>query len=149
MGALDRDRIAHTATSNEVVIALSIAQGERVKVGDVLVQLDKGQQTALTAKASAHLASAKANLEKLRNVARPETVAAASAKLEAAEAALPEGEAAYLRAKNLVFEGVVSQATLDQALRAKDSNIAAVHAAKEGLLILIFSGLHYLLLGVL
>ena len=82
------------------------------------------------------MAEAKANLEKLRNGARPEEVAAASAKLEGSKAALTESIAAHLRAKDLVVEGLVSKATLDQALASKDSNSAAVHAAEEELLIL-------------
>ena len=136
LGTLERDRIAHTATANEVVVSLPVAQGERVSVGDVLVQLDNRQQTALTAKAAAHVAEAKANLEKHRNGARPEEVASASAKLQGAKAALTESEASYLRAKNLVVQGLVSQANLDQALASKDFNSAAVLAAHEALLIL-------------
>jgi HlyD family secretion protein len=136
LGTLERDRIAHTATANEVVTALPIPPGTHVSVGDVLVQLDSRQQAALTAKATAHVAEAKANLEKRRNGARPEEVASASAKLEGAKAALTESEAAYLRARNLIAQKLVSQANLDQALATKDSNSAAVHAATEELLIL-------------
>ncbi|GAC17331.1 HlyD family secretion protein [Paraglaciecola arctica] len=136
LGTLERDRIAHTATANEVVVALPIARGARVNVGDVLVQLDNRQQSALTVKAQAYVAEAQANLEKYRNGARPEEVAAASAKLQGAKAALTESDAAYLRAKNLLAKGLVSQASLDQALASKDSNSAAVQAAQEELLIL-------------
>lgn len=136
LGTLERDRIAHTATANEVVVSLPVIQGKRVSKGDVLVQLDTQQQTALTAKAEAHLAEAKANLKKLRNGARAEEVAAASAKLEGSKAALIQSEAAYIRAKNLVVKDLVSQATLDRTLASKDSDTAAVHAAEEELRIL-------------
>lgn len=136
LGTLERDRIAHTATANEVVIALPVSRGKRVSVGDVLVQLDSRQQSALTAKAAAHLAEAQANLAKYRNGARPEEVAAASAKLEGAKAALTESEANYQRAKNLVAQGLVSQSNLDQTIASKDSKRAAAHAAEEELLIL-------------
>ncbi|MBU2917040.1 HlyD family efflux transporter periplasmic adaptor subunit [Psychrosphaera sp. F3M07] len=134
LGTLERERIAHTATVNEVVVDLPIPQGQRVQKGDVLVQLDNRLQLALTAKASANVAEAQANLEKLRNGARVEDVAAASAKLEGAKAALLESEIGYKRNKNLVEQGLISQATLDQALAAKDANIASVQAAKEELL---------------
>lgn len=136
LGTLERDRIAHTATASEVVVALPVSRGELVSAGDILVQLDHRQQAALTAKAQAYVAEAQANLEKHRNGARPEEVAAASAKLEGTKAALTESEASYLRAKNLVVEGLISQASLDQALASKDSNNAAFHAAEEELLIL-------------
>ncbi|MFT4746059.1 MAG: HlyD family secretion protein [Congregibacter sp.] len=52
LGTLERVRIAHMATANEVVIALPIVQGTRVSMGDVLVQLDSRQQAAIMAKAS-------------------------------------------------------------------------------------------------
>lgn len=61
---------------------------------------------------------------------------AASAKLEGAKAALTESEANYQRAKNLVAQGLVSQANLDQSIASKDSKRAAAHAAEEELLIL-------------
>jgi len=134
LGTLERERIAHTATINEVVVELPIAQGTRVKKGDVLVQLDRRLQSAMAAKAKANVAEAQANLEKLRNGARPEDVASATAKLDGAKASLLESEIAYTRAKNLVEQELVSKATLDQALAAKDANMAAVQAAKEELL---------------
>lgn len=136
LGTLERDRIAHTATASEVVVTLPVSRGELVSAGDILVQLDHRQQAVLTAKAQAYVAEAQANLDKQRNGARPEEVAAASAKLEGTKAALTESEASYLRAKNLVVEGLISQASLDQALASKDSNSAAFHAAEEELLIL-------------
>ena len=136
LGTLERDRIAHTATASEVVVALPIAQGSQVKKGNVLVKLDNRQQTALTAKAKAYVANAQANLDKLRNGARAEEVAAASAKLEGAKASLTESEAAYIRAKNLLDKALVSESILDQALASKESNTALVHAAQEELRIL-------------
>ncbi|MDO6710308.1 HlyD family efflux transporter periplasmic adaptor subunit [Aliiglaciecola sp. 2_MG-2023] len=136
LGTLERNRIAHTATVNEVVTRLPIAQGTLVKKGDVLVQLDDRQQRASVAKAEASVAEAQANLDKLRNGARPEEVASASAKLEGAQAALTESESAYLRAKNLISQKLVSQANVDQARATRDANVAAVHEAEEALLLL-------------
>ena len=40
LGTLERNRIAHTATANEVVVAVHVTQGAQVRRGDVLVQLD-------------------------------------------------------------------------------------------------------------
>ena len=40
LGTLERDRIAHTATTNEVVTALPVKQGGLVTKGTVLVKLD-------------------------------------------------------------------------------------------------------------
>lgn len=133
LGTLERDRIAHTATANEIIVEIPVAQGARVSKGDVLVQLDSRQQFALTSKAEAQVAAAQANLEKLHNGARVEEVAAASAELAGLKAALKESETAYFRANNLVHKGLISLATLDQSLAVKDANTAAVNAAKEKL----------------
>ena len=136
LGTLERDRIAHTATANEVIINIPFAKGTRVSKGDILVQLDTRQQSAVTSKAAAFVAAAQANLEKLHNGARVEEVATASAELTGVKAALKESQAAYFRANNLVNKGLASQATLDQTLAIKDANAAAVHAAEEKLLLL-------------
>lgn len=133
LGTLERDRIAHTATASEVVIALPVAQGERVTKGDVLVQLDGSQQLALVAKAQANVSEAKAQLEKLHNGARAEEVAAASAKLSGAKAELMERRASHTRIKNLASKSMVSAAELDRAIALKDSAAAAVQAANEEL----------------
>ena len=134
LGTLERDRISHTATANEVVVYLPIAQGKRVKKGNVLVQLDTRLQLAMTGKARANVKEAVANLEKLRNGARPEDVASATAKLDGAKASLLESEIGYTRAKNLAEQDLVSKAALDQALASRDANVAAVQSAKEELL---------------
>lgn len=134
LGTLERDRIAHTATANEIVIALPVAQGARVIKGDVLVQLDSSLQQALTAKAKANVAEAQANLEKLSNGARAEDIATARAKLEGAKSALIQSRANYIRTKELVTKNLTSQANLDQSIASKNANIATVEASTEALL---------------
>ncbi|MBL4680451.1 MAG: biotin/lipoyl-binding protein [Pseudomonadales bacterium] len=136
LGTLERDRIAHTATVSEVIVSLPIEPGSRVTKGDILVQLDDRSQSAMVARAAANVAANEANLTKLRNGARAEEVAAASAKLEGARAALVEGVANYQRAKNLVDRKLDSQANLDKLLAVRDSNAAALHAEEEQLLAL-------------
>ncbi len=136
LGTLERDRIAHTATVNEVVVALPVAQGSEVKKGTLLVQLDDTLQKAQLSKAEAEVAQADATLEKLRNGARVEEVAAAQAKVAQAKATLVESEATYKRARNLIKQKVISEATLDQALASRDASFAGLQNAQEQLLIL-------------
>ena len=131
LGTLERDRIAHTATINEVVIELPVEKGSRVEKGTVLVRLDDTQQQAHVAKARAEVANAKANLEKLRNGARKEEIASAKANVDGANAELVESEASYQRAQNLFKNKLTSQAALDGALAARDSNLAKQHSVKE------------------
>lgn len=53
LGTLERDRIAHTATSNEIVVDLPVPQGTVVSKGTILVRLDNTLQNAQVDKASA------------------------------------------------------------------------------------------------
>ena len=133
LGTLERDRIAHTATVNEVVVALPVAQGSMVKKGAVLVKLDDTQQKAQLRKAEAGVSQAQANLEKLRNGARVEEVAAASAKVAGANASLVETEANYGRTLKLKHQKIISKSILDKALAARDSSLAGLHNAQEEL----------------
>mgnify|MGYP000326074913 CR=1 FL=1 len=133
LGTLERDRIAHTATANEVVVALPVAQGSEVKKGTILVKLDDTLQKAQVSKAAAEVAQAEAKLEKLRRGARVEEVAAARARVAGAKAALVESEASYARSQNLIKQKVISKATLDKALAARDASRASLQSAQEQL----------------
>ncbi len=136
LGTLERDRIAHTATANEVVVALPVPQGAMVKKGTLLVKLDDTLQRAAVAKATAEVAKAQANLEKLRHGARKEDVAAAQAKVAGARASMVESEANYARILNLKDQKLVSQSELDKALAARDTSQANLNSAQEALLTL-------------
>ncbi len=134
LGTLERDRIAHTATVNEVIVDLPVKPGTLVSKGTVLVRLDNTLQKSHTERAVALLAQAEASLDKLRNGARPEEVASASAKVSGAKAAVVESQAKYVRTKNLSQQSLASQADLDQALAKRDESQASLQSAKEFLL---------------
>jgi HlyD family secretion protein len=100
----------------------------------LLVQLDDGRQKARVAHAQAEVAQAEARLEELRNGARPEDIAGASARVSGARAAVIEARASYQRAKQLLQQKLAAQATLDQAVAARDSAEASLQSAQEELL---------------
>lgn len=132
LGTLERDRIAHTATINEVVVALPVSQGSPVTKGTIIVQLDDTIQNAQVRKTEADVAQAQAHLEKLRNGARVEDVAAAQAKVALVKASLIESEANYKRSLEL-SETAISIAARDKALAKRDSDRASLQSAKEEL----------------
>jgi HlyD family secretion protein len=136
LGTLERERIAHTATSNEVVVALPVPRGTLVTKGTLLVKLDDTLQKAEVDKASAAVAQAQAALEKLRHGARVEEVAAARANVAGARAAVVESKANYARILNLKKQKLVSQAELDRALAARDAGRAGLQSSQEALLVL-------------
>lgn len=137
LGTLERDRISHTATVNEIITELPIKAGSRVKKGMVLVRLDDTLQKALVSKAQAQVEQAKANLDKAHNGARAEEVASAQAQVAGAKAALVKSRANYVRAKRLIKSNLTSQATLDSALAARDENLAKLNSVQEQLLQLV------------
>ncbi|MFV2059520.1 MAG: HlyD family secretion protein [Gammaproteobacteria bacterium] len=136
LGTLERDRIAHTATVNEVIVALPVLPGTTVIKGTVLVKLDDTLQKAQVAKAQAEVVQAEANFDKLQSGARKEEIADARAKVAGARAKLVESKANYTRAKDLAKRDLASKATLDQALATRDSSIASLKSTNERLLVL-------------
>lgn len=82
------------------------------------------------------MAQAQANLEKLRQGAREEEVAAARANVAGARATLVESKANYSRISNLKKQKLVSQAKLDKARAGRDASQASLQSAQEALLVL-------------
>lgn len=131
LGTLERDRIAHAAAASEVIVALPFPQGCRVKKGAVLVRLDDTLQKAQVSRAEAELAQAAAQLDKLRNGARAEELAAATAKVTGAKAVLAESEAQHERLRGLAQQNITSKGDLDKAVAARDVAKATLNAAQE------------------
>lgn len=133
LGMLARDRVALTATTNEIVVDLPIAEGSPVQAGDTLVQLDATLQTAKLNLARAELEKANATLLKLEVGPREEDIAKAEAEVAGAAARLVDAEATYARNLALVENSVVTEAQVenDQALR--DSARAELASAQASL----------------
>jgi HlyD family secretion protein len=134
LGSLERERIVHSATVSEVVVALPVLQGSTVKKGTLLVQLDSTFQRAQVDRAEANVKQAQATLEKLRNGARIEEIAAATAKVSGDKAALVESEANYKRILTLTKQKVLSKTARDKALATRRIKQANLQNAKENLL---------------
>ena len=115
-------------------MAQPIPEGTVVAAGTLLVQLDDSRQKALVAGSRAEVARAEARLDELRNGARPEEIAAASARVDGARAALVEAESNYERAVSLVQQRLAAQAELDRTLALRDEAEANLDSASEELL---------------
>ncbi len=107
-------RVDIGATLTGRVQAVAVREGERFATGAPLVQLESAELRAAAAQAEAALAQARAQAASQQGVSRP-VAAAALAQAEAnAEAARRE----LVRARELVAQGFVSQARVDDAERA-------------------------------
>jgi HlyD family secretion protein len=134
LGTLERDRIILKATAGEIILEQPVPEGTVVAAGTLLVQLDNRRQQAVVAGANAELAQAEFHLEELRNGARPEDIAASSARVAGARAALVEAGANYRRNVSLVKQKLAAKAQLDSALAARDAAEANLESAQEELL---------------
>ncbi|MET1414482.1 HlyD family efflux transporter periplasmic adaptor subunit [Roseibium sp. HPY-6] len=133
LGTLERDRVALTATANEVLIDLPVPQGTFVERGTVLAQLNPAEQQAVVNQARAEVQKASANLDKLENGAREEEIAKARASVAGANAELADAEASFQRYNDLTGRGTTSQAQLDSARASRDAAAASLKSAEEEL----------------
>ena len=129
LGTLERDRVALTATADEVITALPVPRGEYVSKGTVLVQLDNRAQTAEVERRVAEVALAQANLDEKRAGPRPEDIAQARAQVAASQAKVVETETAFERFAQLESTGTTSEAKFDVVLSARD--VARAELAKN------------------
>lgn len=134
LGTLERDRVVLKATASEIILEQPVPEGTMVAAGTLLVQLDDVRQKAIVARAAAEVGQATARLEELRNGARVEDIAAASARVSGARAALIEAEANYERAVSLVKQKLAAQAQLDSTRAGRDEAEANLESANEELL---------------
>ncbi len=133
LGTLERDRVALTATVDEVLVDLPVARGTKVVKGTVLARLDDRQQRAQVDRSKADVAKAEANLRELQNGPRAEEIAAARAQVAGAEAALREAAITYERNLELRKSNSVSQAEVDKTLALRDSAEASLDADQQNL----------------
>lgn len=134
LGTLERDRIVLKATADEIIVQEPVPEGTVVSAGTVLVKLDDRQQQAIVARARAEVARAQASLEELRNGARVEDIAAATAQVSGAQAELVEAKAQFVRTSELRKQKLAAQANLDRAIAKRDAAEAALSSARENLL---------------
>jgi len=95
----------------------------------VLVRLEDSEFVAQVNQAKGNLASAQAQLDRLRTGSRPEEKLKDKAAVMQAEANLKSAEAEYQRAEALFRSGVTSKAEYDRVLAQRDSATAMVQAA--------------------
>jgi HlyD family secretion protein len=93
------------------VIRVLVREGDTVRVGQLLAELDPTEQVAAVGQARANLGQSRANLQQIREVRRP----VAAATLRQAEAGLEKAEADYRRLVALRDGGAASEDQLESA----------------------------------
>jgi HlyD family secretion protein len=109
-------RVSVGAVITERVARIPVEEGQTVRRGDVLIELDDRDERAAYAQAQAAVAQAEAKLRQLREVGLP----AAEQSLRQADANLQLARAQYQRNLELKAKGFISESALDDAKRNLD-----------------------------
>lgn len=119
-------RVSIGAVLTERVARIPVDEGQTVRGGDVLIELDDRNERAAYAQAQAAVAQGEAKLRQLREVALP----AAEQSLRQAEANLRLARAQYERNLELKAKGFISDSALDDAKRNLDVAESQQNAAR-------------------
>ena len=119
-------RVSVGAVITGRVTRIPVKEGQSVKRGDVLIELDDEDERAAVAQARGAVAQAEAKLRQLRELGLP----AAEQALLQAQANQTQARLQYERAVELKTKGFVSQAALDDAQRNLDVAESQLRAAR-------------------
>lgn len=119
-------RVQVAAQVPGLVLAVGAIEGQRVKAGDLLVQIDDAEARAAASQAKAAVAQARARVEQLRRVG----AIVATEALRQAETNLERAEVELARVRQLAASGAVAPTQLDDAQRAADLARAQKSAAE-------------------
>ncbi len=108
------------------VLRVAVAEGQTVQQGQLLIELDNSDSRASLDQALATVAQAKARLRQLGELNQPQAAQA----LAQAEATAIQARNALQRNRELVAQGFISKAVLDDAQRAVDVSISQVASAQ-------------------
>jgi len=111
--------------------AIFVEEGERVRRGQILAELENAEHRARVEAERALVAKAEAQLELVRAGARIEEKEHARAALDEARAVAAHAEATYRRAQQLYERGILSREDLERAEREWQTARARQHAAHQ------------------
>ena len=115
------------------VVAMPKHEGDRVKQGETIAELDPATYQSAADLAAARRDAAKAQLDLLVAGTRPEDVDQARANLAAAQASLANAEATFERQKSLTASNASTKQLLDDARMALDAGRAKVDQTQAAL----------------
>jgi HlyD family secretion protein len=108
------------------VLRVAVTEGQTVERGQLLIELDNSDSRASLAQASAAVAQAQAKLRQLGELSQP----VAAQTLAQAQAGALQARKTLVRNRDLVAQGFVSQAAVDDAQRAVDVAASQVTSAQ-------------------
>lgn len=137
VGTLERDRLELIAEANEPIVAVAVKEGDVVKSGATLVELDATIARARLAGLIAQADVAERRLAELVKGPRAQEIREARAAVEAAASAERTAQNEFKRIDDLVERRLLSQSQLDAARAERDRAIAALKQSRAQLDLLI------------
>ena len=122
-------RVNVGAQITDKVLRIPVAEGQSVKAGDVLVELEASELSAAGRQADMAVVQAQARLRQLQEVQAP----VAAQTLRQAHATLANARAALARSQELFDEGFIGQAALDDARKTGELADAQMRATQKQL----------------
>lgn len=110
---------------------VGVEKGDRVKEGQILVQLEDSEYQAQLRQAQANLEVGKARLKELEAGSRPQEIDAARAAMEQAEANFRNAEVNLKRVEDLARHNISSQQQLDNARTQYEVSKAQLESARK------------------
>jgi HlyD family secretion protein len=110
------------------VVALNVAEGDRVRAGQVLARIDPVQ-----ARSDSQAAAEQVKVYEAEEMAARQQVQSATAAVEQAEARAREARQSLARVSQLRKEGLMPQSDFDAAQASADATVAQVAAARAEL----------------
>jgi HlyD family secretion protein len=120
------ERVTVAVQGTGRVQRIAVIEGQVVKRGQLLIELDNNESRAALAQASATVAQAKAKLRQLGELSEP----VALQTLAQARATLLQAQKLLARNRELVARGFISQAAVDDSQRTVDVAISQVASAQ-------------------
>lgn len=133
VGTLERDRITLLAERSEPVIAVHANEGERVKKGQLILELDPSRALAERERLAALARQAERRVDELVRGPRKESILETRARLASAEGLLENAQHEFERLQQLRSENLVSVAALDAARAQRDARKGEHDAARAAL----------------
>ncbi len=136
LGTLEWDRIALPAPAAEKIVRIDVREGQRVKAGTPLLQLEVTRTQSQLQTLQAQAQQAGEALQELEHGPRTEEIAQARANVAAAQAEAVDARAYYARLLPLGRQQLVAASDVDRARATAGNADAQVRAAQEALLAL-------------
>ncbi|GKX56404.1 hypothetical protein SOASR030_25160 [Leminorella grimontii] len=129
-GEVDAPEVLVTSKAKGRVVERYFERGDDVKAGQLLMKLDSPELDAQVKSLEAARDQAKARLDESLHGTREESIRNLQASLAQAQATYKNAEKDYQRNRSVASQGYVSASMLDASLKARDTALHQVNAAK-------------------